>query len=474
MKIENMRNITKILGVTLICSALCSGCGLYTKYQRPDAIGGAQSGGEDAVGIDKLYDTSVAESVKGGESIATMGWRELFTDSNLQQLIELGVKSNTDLNVARLNVEQANVALRTARLAYLPSLSLDGNGRVYNYREATYKTYEIAASASWQIDIFGKVRNEKEQSRAAAEQMVAYRQAVETELVASIANSYYTLLMLDEQLDISRRTAKNWDDNLRVMEALKRAGRVNETAVLQTASSRTALSRSIVAIEAQIEQMELSLSTTLGVAPQQIKRGEFVAPALPQKVSIGLPLELLNNRPDVRAAEYNLSKMFYATNVARSSMYPTIVLSGGAGFTNSSGAIMNPGDMLYEVLGSFTQPLFNRGALKGQLEISKSQQEQALLEFKQALLDAGNEVNQALVELNSSKEQLKYDREQMAILERAVRGTELLMRNGSANYLEVLTAQISLLQSELNATSNKFGEVQSVINLYKSLGGGAS
>ncbi|MFI3270115.1 MAG: TolC family protein [Rikenellaceae bacterium] len=465
-----MKNITKILGATLICSALCSGCGLYTKYQRPEVIDGAESSATAA----KLYDTSVAQSVKGGESIATMGWRELFTDGNLQQLIELGVKNNTDLNVARLNVEQANVALRTARLAYLPSLSLDGNGRVYNYREATYKTYEIAATASWQIDIFGKVRNEKEQSRAAAEQTVAYRQAIETELIASVANSYYTLLMLDEQLDISRRTAKNWDDNLRVMEALKRAGRVNETAVLQTASSRTALSRSIVSIEAQIEQMELSLSTTLGVAPQQIKRGEFVAPALPQKVSIGLPLELLNNRPDVRAAEYNLSKMFYATAVARSSMYPTIVLSGGAGFTNSSGAIMNPGDMLYEVLGSLTQPLFNRGALKGQLEISKSQQEQALLEFKQALLDAGNEVNQALVELNSSKEQLKYDKEQMAILERAVRGTELLMRNGSANYLEVLTAQISLLQSELNATSNKFGEVQSVINLYKSLGGGAS
>ncbi len=466
MKIENMKRITKILGVTLLCSSL-SGCGLYSKYQRPDDAELSQS-------VERLYDTKQAAGVKSGESIATMSWQQLFTDGNLQKLIEQGLKSNTDLNVARLNVEQAEVALRTARLAYLPSVSLDADGRVYSYRDATYKTYDIAASASWQIDIFGKVRNAKEQSKVAAEQMVAFRQAVETELVASIASSYYTLLMLDEQLAISRRTAVNWDENLRVMEALKRAGRINETAVLQTASSRTALSRSIVAIEQQIEQVELSLSTTLAVAPQQIKRGSFKSISLPTELSIGLPMELLNNRPDVRAAEYNLSKMFYATNVARSSMYPTITLSGGAGFTNSSGAIMNPGDMLYEVLGSLTQPLFNRGALKGQLEISKSQQEQALLEFKQALLDAGSEVNMALVELNGSREQLKYDAEQFDILERAVKGTKLLMRHGSANYLEVLTAQNSLLQCELTTTSNRFSEVQGVVSLYKSLGGGAS
>ncbi len=455
-----MRNITKILSLALIASTVSS-CGIYSKYQRDD---------EAVESIDDLFAYTADET--HGESIATMPWRELFTDPKLQALIEQGLSNNTDMNVARMSVEQAEVALSAARLAYLPSISLDADGRIYNYRDATYKTYDIAATASWQIDIFGKVRNAKLQSKSSMEQSVAYQQAIQTELISTIANSYYTLLMLDEQLAISLRTQVNWSENLRTMEALKRAGRINETGVLQTASNKISLSGNIVAIEAQIKEMETALSTILGVVPQKIERGSFDSLSLPEEVSVGVPMQLLSNRPDVRAAEYNLSKMFYATNVARSSLYPTITLSGGVGFTNSSGAIMNPGDMLYEVLGSITQPLFNRGTLRAQLKISKSQQEQALLQFNQALLDAGEDVNSALIQLSSAREQLKYDNEQLSVLERAVYGTKLLMRHGSANYLEVLTAQNSLLQCELSTVSNRFSEVQSVINLYRALGGG--
>ncbi len=453
-------SIVKILSVVIV-SASVSSCGLYSKYQRPTDI---------SKSVEGLYDyTTISTDTT---NMATMSWRELFTDTKLQALIEQGLAQNTNLNVAKLNVEQATIALKTARLAFLPSVSLGADGKVYEYRDATYKTYDLAASASWEVDIFGKIRNSKEQNKAALEQSEAYYQAVQTELISTIANSYYSLLMLDEQLDISRRTEKNWDDNLRVMEALKSAGRINQTAVLQTASNKVALSRNIIAIEKQIKDMESSLSIILGVSPNSIERGKFSSLSLPSEVSVGVPMQLLNNRPDVRVAEANLSQMFYATNVARSSLYPSITLSGGAGYTNSMGTITNPGDMLYELLGSLTQPLFNRGTLRAQLKISESQQQQALLNFNQALLDAGDEVNRALIQLTSAKESLLYDKEQLEILERAVVGTKLLMRHGSANYLEVLTAQYTLLQTELTNTSNKFSEVQGVISLYRALGGG--
>ncbi len=439
-----------------------SSCALYSKYQRPTEVSDV---------VDGLYDYTTIS--KDTTNIAAMSWRELFRDPKLQALIEQGLKSNRDLNVAQLNVEQAKIALKAARLAFLPSLSLDATGKVYEYRDATYKTYDLAAAASWEVDIFGKIRNSKEQNKAAIEQSEAYYQAVQTDLISTITNSYYSLLMLDEQLDISRRTEKNWEENLRAMEALKRAGRINQTAVLQTASNKVALSRSIVAIEKQIKDLESSLSVTLGLASKSIERGTFSSIPLPSEIAVGVPMQLLSNRPDVRVAEANLSQMFYATNVARSSLYPSITLSGGAGFTNSSGSIMNPGDMLYELTGSLIQPLFNRGTLQAQLKISKAQQQQALLNFNQALLDAGDEVNRALIQLSSAKESLIYDKEQLSLLEKAVVGTKLLMRHGGADYLEVLTAQYSLLQTELTNTANKFDEVQSIISLYRALGGGS-
>lgn len=450
---------TNILCAALVCSILGS-CGVYSKYEREDV--------SDIT--DSLYD--YVEASSDTTNIASLSWRELFADPLLQSLVEVGLESNTDLNVARLSVDQAEIALKSSRLAYLPSLGLSADGTYKSFDGSTSKSYEISASASWEIDIFGKLRNAKEQSKAALEGSEAYRQAVQTELISTIANSYYTLIMLDEQLDISRRTLENWADNLRVMELLKRAGRINETSVLQSEGSMIALQSSIVTLEEQIALLEGVLSTLLAQPTEHIERGTFAGVEFPESLAVGVPMQLLSNRPDVRVAEYNLTQMFYATAEARSAMYPSITLSGGAGFTNSSGSILNPGDMLYSAVGSIVQPLFYRGTLRAQLKISESQQEQALLQFQQSLLDAGNEVNAALISWQSAKGRIDFNMKRLDVLSKAVRSSELLMKSGNSDYLEVLTAQLSLLQTELSSTGDHFDEIQSVIDLYRALGGG--
>ncbi|MFR9611795.1 MAG: efflux transporter outer membrane subunit [Rikenellaceae bacterium] len=390
----------------------------------------------------------------------------------MQSLIEQALAQNTDLNVARLNIEQAEIALSTARKAFLPSLWLEPQGSISSFNGSTTKTYNVSLTSSWEIDIFGKLRNAKEQNKALLEQSEAYAQAVQTSLIATIAQSYYSLLMLDEQLQISEDTRENWEKNLRVMNAMKSAGRINETSVLQSEASSIALNSSIVTIKEQIAALENALSQLLAQPTSHIKRGDILSVEFSDKLSTGLPIELLSNRPDVRMAEGYLTEMFYATAEARSSLYPSLTLSGSAGYTNSSGVVLNPGDMLYSLAGSILQPIFNRGTLKAQLKISKSQQEQALLQFKQSILDAGAEVNNAISELQSSRERLQYGEQQIAILEKTVTKTELLMKHGSVTTLDVLTAQLSLLQTQLSFTTEKYNQTQGVINLYRALGGG--
>lgn len=451
----------KYIALILATALTVSGCGIYSSYQRNEEV-------EEE--FDELY--SYVEATSDTTTIASIAWRELFTDTHLQALIEKGLENNTDLRVAQLNVDQAQIALSTARKAFIPSLSFGANGAISSFKGSTSQTYSFTLSSSWEIDVFGKLRNAKEQSKAFLEQSVAYRQTVQTQLISTIAQSYYSLLMLDEQLSISEETQKNWDENLRIMRALMSAGRINETAVLQSESSSIALKSQIVTIKEQIAELENSISLLLATPTKHIERGEIKSLSVPSNLSVGLPLQLLSNRPDVRMAESYLAEAFYATAEARSALYPSLTLSGSAGFTNSSGGIINPGDMLYNLIASLVQPIFNRGTLRAQVKISEAQQEQALLQFKQAILDAGAEVNNALSELQSAEERLSYGAEQIEVLKKSVSKTELLMRHGSSNSLEVLVAQLSLLQSQLSYASDKFNQSQGVINLYRALGGG--
>lgn len=438
-------------------------CSVYKSYERPDMPV-----------VDSLYRQAAATSADT-TSIASLSWRELFTDPKLQALIETGLQNNTDLNIARLKVTEAEATLMTSRLAYLPSISFEPSGTLRSVDgNAMTKSYDIAASASWEVDIFGKLTNAKRGAKAALEQSEAYRQAVQTQLIATIANSYYSLLMLDAQLDISERTAAIWGENVRAMKALKAAGDATELAVAQSEASKLSVDASIASLRQQIDQMENTLTALLGIAPQKIDRTTIGEQRFPSELAAGVPLQLLQRRPDVRQSEAALAQAFYATNAARAAFYPSITLSGSAGWTNAAGAaITNPGQWLFTAVGSLVQPLFNRGKNIANLRIAKAQQEEALLSFRQSLLDAGTDVNNALIQWQTARQRQQIDQQQILSLESTVRSSELLMQYSSQNYLEVLTARQTLLQAELTAVSDRFDEIQGVINLYHALGGGA-
>lgn len=438
-------------------------CSVYKSYERPDMPV-----------VDSLYRQAAATSADT-TSIASLSWRELFTDPKLQALIETGLQNNTDLNIARLKITEAEATLMTSRLAYLPSISFEPSGTLRSVDgNAMTKSYDIAASASWEVDIFGKLTNAKRGAKAALEQSEAYRQAVQTQLIATIANSYYSLLMLDAQLDISERTAANWGENVRAMKALKAAGDATELAVAQSEASKLSVDASIASLRQQIDQMENTLTALLGIAPQKIDRTTIGEQRFPTELAAGVPLQLLQRRPDVRQSEAALAQAFYATNAARAAFYPSITLSGSAGWTNAAGAaITNPGQWLFTAVGSLVQPLFNRGKNIANLRIAKAQQEEALLSFRQSLLDAGTDVNNALIQWQTARQRQQIDQQQILSLESTVRSSELLMQYSSQNYLEVLTARQTLLQAELMAVSDRFDEIQGVINLYHALGGGA-
>ncbi len=445
--------------ILLWAVCLMTGCSIYKPYSRPE------------VQTEGLYRD--LEETKDTASIATLGWRNLFSDKNLQALIDKGLERNTNLRVAHIRVKAAEAVLMNARLSYLPSVVLAPDGSISGTEGAkAIKTYNLAASASWEIDLFGKVTNAKREALAALEGSRAYRQAVETQLIATIANSYYMLLMLDRQLIISEQTLITWKETEHSIEALKRAGKSNDAAVLQAKANRLALEASVVSIRKSIRETENVLSALLADTSHDIMRGALQKQQFPDTLSAGLPIQLLANRPDVRQAEWNLAQAYYATNAARSAFYPSLTLSGSTGWTNNvGGVVVNPGSWLFSAVGSLMQPLFNKGTNIANLRQAKARQEEALLLFQQSLLDAGKEVNNALTRWQSARIRMDYVNQQIMTLQEAVRKTELLMQHTSTNYLEVLTARQRLLEAELTQAQDKFEEIQGVIDLYHAVGG---
>lgn len=448
----------KKLIILFLAHLLLSGCGIYKSYSRPE------------IETDALFrDIPTEDTV----SMASLSWRELFTDPALQELIDDALAQNTDLRIAYLRVEEAKASLQSARLAYIPAVGLNADGGISHFKDSDAKTYNIGLNASWEVDIFGKLTASKRHAFAALEETQAYRQAVQTQLIATVADSYYSLLMLDEQLRINKETCDNWAQTIRVLDALKRNGKTNEAALLQAKANLLALENAGTALRSSIVQTENALSALLATPSHSIKRGSLNCQQFPDSVSVGVPVQILSKRPDVRQAEFNLAKAFYATNVARAAFYPTINLSGAVGWTNNGGGvIMNPGGWLANAIGSIVQPLFNRGINKANLKIAKANQEEALLLFRQSILDAGKEVNDALTQWQTAGERIEKSAEQIIMLEEAVRKTKLLMQYSDVSYLEVLTAQQTLLNAQQSFTQDRFDKIQGVILLYHALGGG--
>ena len=451
----------KRTAILLAVACLMGGCGIYGRYSRPDID----------VEVDSLY--RVPAAAADTSAAASLPWRELFTDPELQALIDTGLANNADLAVARLQVEEAQAALANARLSYLPSLSLTPQAGVGSYDGGTQRTYDLGAAAAWEPDIFGKATNARRGAAAVLEQRQAYSQAVQTQLVATIAESYYTLLMLDEQLDVSGQTLANWDETIAAMEALVEAGKANDVSVRQARASRSALEASMLTIRMSVSEVENTLCALLKKPSRTVARGTLGGQKFPDRLATGVPLQLLSNRPDVRQAEAALAEAFYATNAARSAFYPSLTLSGTLGWTNNGGGIVNPGRWLANAVAQLTAPLFSRGTNAANLKIAKARQQEALLSFEQSLLNAGNEVNNAVAEWQTADGRIRLDEQQILDLEAAVVKTRLLMLCTSANYLEVLTAQQSLLAARLTLAQDRAARIYGVIHLYHALGGGA-
>ena len=451
-------------------------CHIYNKYHRPD------------VDVEGLFrDTVAAGDTLAADSLnmGNLPWEEVFTDTILQNLIRIGLEKNSDLQSAMLQVEAAQASFNAARLSilgavimphnlFLPTLNLTPQGGVSSFdgSKASW-TYNAPVTASWEIDIFGRVLNSKRNAKAVLMQSEAYEQAVRTQIIATIANGYYTLLMLDKQPAVTEETALLWEKSVETIKAMKIGGMTNEAAVAQSEANSYMIAASIPALRQQIREAENSLSTLLYQAPQSIERGTFEDQKLPEMLQVGVPVQLLSNRPDVRSAELSLAAAYYTTNIARSAFYPNLVISGSAGWTNSAGSmIVNPGKVLLSAAASLVQPIFNHGSNVANLKAAKAQQKMAAINFQQTILNAGKEVSNALYQIQTTKETLVNRNQQVASLERAVEATESLMKLGTSTYLEVLTAQQSLLNAQLSQISDSYQCMVAVVSLYHALGGG--
>ena len=468
---------TKHIIIAALVSLSLTGCGLYDKYenkvQTPDNVFG-----------------SVPEGFSNGDTLtAQTSWREFFTDPLLQQLIDQGLANNTDLNSARIAIKKAEAYLKMARQAYLPSLFFSPPGSLSKFDTYPWsQTYNLQMEVSMDIDVFGSITNKKRAAKAVLLQSQMGEEAIRSNLISTIAQQYYFLQLLDLELEILTETDSLWKTSLETQQALWENGQAFSTAVNQQESSWLSVKTQIVDTRRSITATENSLCQLLAITPQHIARSKWGTSALhhldkvrengmnmfdTQFLKIGVSAALLEQRPDVRMANFAMEEAFYNTQAARSAFFPTITLGGSAGWTNSSGmGIVNPGKLLFNIIGSLSQPILARGKLKGNLKIQKLTEEDQQKKYVQTIIDAGNEVNEALADCQAAHEKYGYFRRQVEVLQEAYVGTHELMDNGKASYLEVLTAQESLLSAQLNEATNMYNGAQALIALYIALGGG--
>lgn len=436
-------------------------CGIYSKFEAPE-VSVERVVGE---GVDLVDDSISAELIS---------WYDLFNDKHLRVYIDQALKANSDMRIAALNVSQAERRLSTARMAYLPSLSLSAEGTMSSFNESpVLKTYKVPLTASWELDIFGKLRNAKQMSKAAVEQSHEYVQMVKTQLIAAVATNYYSLVLTSNQLDITKQSVELMRQNVEAIKSLKEVGRQTEAAVTQSVAALMEMQLTEKSLEQSVSVLESNLSLLLNDAPHSIERSADFEIDRESDFTKSVSLSALSSRSDVRLAELSLRSSFYGVNYARAQLYPSFRLTGVAGWTNNGGgAIVNPGALLLTAIGSATQPLFMAGANRANLENAKDQYEQQLISFEKSLLVAGKEVNDAMVAISITAQKQDISRERVEALSSAVDITRDLMESGKSNYLEVLMAQTKYLAAQLNQLGLDYNECVERITLFKALGGG--
>ena len=446
--------------ISIIILTIClSSCSLYKNYSRHQDL--------------KTYGIINVSISRNKDTTQYITWSKIFSDTCLQTIIKQGLANNADLKVAQLQSTEAEASLKASKWAFAPSFSLAPQGTLSEIINGTSNasTYEIPVSASWQVDVFGSLHNAKRRAEAQLESSKAYTQAVQTQLIANIASYYYTIVLLDKELVVYKETTDNWKKNVEVTKHLKEAGQYTEAAVAQATANYYDICTSVIDIEQQIRETENNLRLLLGDTLSQIVRDTSDNNHISNYFINGIPLQLLSQRPDVRQSEQTLASYYYAVNEAKSAFYPSISLSGALGWTNSSGGmILDPAKWIWSAVGSLTQPIFQQGKLHSKLKIAEAQQEEAKLNFQQTLLKAGIEVNNALTQVQTYNNKEVYYERQIESLNSAVHSTTLLMQHGSSTYLEVLTAQQSLLSAKLTQLSNWYNKIIATVNLYQALG----
>lgn len=465
------RNNMKKINIVLIALAavVLTGCkSLYGKYERPDV----KADGLFRDPVSMMDTLAVSDTLSFGK----MPWRQVFTDPLLQGIIEKTLENNVDLLNAALNVKMVEEQLKVAKLAFLPSVSITPQGTISSFDgNPAVKSYSLPVTASWNVDLFGQLLNAK---RSAQMQLLAtkdYQTVVKTNIISGVANLYYTLLMLDRQVEIVNEmtdlTKQTWER----MKLLKdtRIG-YRSTAVQSAEASYLSVQTQSVDLKRQIREVENSLTLLMGEPAHAVARGKLEDQNLPADLQTGVGIQLLQNRADVHAAELALSQCFYDVNIARSRFYPQLTISGTGAFTNNNGAV-NPGKILLSAVGSLVQPVFQHGQIVAGLKVAKMQYEQAYNTWQNSILKAGNEVSNALVQYNTSAEKSEIEARRIEVLRKNVEETKTLM-SSSANttYLEVIQAQSGLLNAEISKVSDDFAKMQAIVNLYQALGGGAN
>ncbi len=461
-------NINRIVAFAVM-ALFVSSCGIMKKYEQPEFTENELYRGADSTQVDST-------------TIADLSWKEIFTDPTLQSLIDEALRENYDLKTAVSNINSAAANLSGATGALFPSVTLNGSATSTQMAEnrtisaATgfnSEQYQLYGSASWELPIWGKLRNDRKSAVADFLASEAYERVVRTQLIATIATNYYSLLALDKQLRITEETAENRRQYVQTVESLKEAGNLTGADIMQSVANRFNAEVSIPDLKQQIRELENAMSTLLGRQPGPIERSEIDGQEIGVDLKTGVPYQLLANRPDVSQAELQLRSAFYQVKVAQAYFYPSITITGAAGYTTTDIAnFITPTAFFSNLAAGLAQPLFNKNQNRARLKANQAAQEQALFNYKSTLLSAGEEVSNAMFSYEMAEEKMAIREQQLEALNNAVEFNEELLQFGDASYVDVLTSQTNLLSAQITSVNDKLQQMQAIIELYRALGGG--
>lgn len=450
--------------IVSVVSVMLTSCGIYKKYEMP---------------VENRYVNELAQAehqTVDSLSLPYLGWEQVFTDPILQGYIRKALEQNTDIDNAVLNVKMAQAQLQGAKLSYFPAVALSPNGGAAKYGSGNMDTwtYTIPLSVQWEIDVFGKILNRKRGAKVSLEQMEEYQSATRSQVISAVANVYYSLVLLHQQLDLTERTSVIWKDQVESMKLMKEAAYVNEAAVVQSTANYWSIMSSIPDIRQNIHELNNTMALLLHEHYNDYDVTSSLEFNLPVDPDRGVPMSYLAQRPDVRAAERGLAAAYYNTSSARAAFYPSLNITAQGGFTNLLGSmVQNPGKFFLQLAGQLTAPLFSRGQNIANLKVAKLRQQQAMNNFENTVLSASADVSDALSKYRNNHEKREYVLKQIESLEKSVEYTqELLSLDQKTTYLEVLTAQSSLLNAQMSSLSCWHNKVSACISLYQAVGGG--